>query len=194
MSVTLKKGGKFTLKKGVTNLKNIRVGLGWSVNNYGDTDYDLDASVFLLAGNDKVTCDEDLVFYGNLVSKKGAVEHMGDNRTGGTGDEDDEVINIRLSKVAGNIEHIVFVATIYEKDDAFNFGLVDNAYIRVVNNDDDTEILRYNLTDEYNVYDGVIVGSIDRTDNDEWEFNAIGTGIQGGLATLCNKYGIEVED
>ena len=192
MSVSLKKGGKLSLKKGMTNLSKLRVGLGWDSNRFSnDGEFDLDASAFLLAGNDKVTCDEDLIFYGNLVSKKGAVEHTGDNRTG-EGDGDDETILVNLDKVPGNIDKIVFVVTIYE--DGHNFGMIDNAYIRVINDEDNDEILRYDLTESYSIETGLVAGAICRNDDDTWEFQAIGEAVEGGLNTLCSRYGIEVED
>lgn len=192
MAISLKKGQKVDLTKGNPSLSKILIGLGWDTNKYdGGFDFDLDAAAFLLGANGKVTADEDFVFYNNLKHKSGAVEHMGDNLTG-EGDGDDEEIKIDLSKVPANIEKIDFTVTIYEADERKQtFGQVSNAYIRVVDDSTGTELIRYDLGEDFSVETAVVVGEIYRH-NGEWKFNAIGSGFSGGLAALGRNYGVNV--
>ena len=192
MPVSLSKGQKISLTKDNPGLKNVLVGLGWDVNKF-DTggDFDLDASVFLLGENGKVRGQQDFVFYGNKEHESGSVIHMGDNRTGsGTGD--DEQIKIDLSKVPTGIAKIAFAVTIYEADKrSQNFGQVSNSFIRICDADNDTELVRYDLGEEFSIETAVVVGELYRY-GAEWKFNAIGSGYNGGLAALCDGYGIEV--
>lgn len=192
MAVNLSKGQKVSLTKGNPGLSKIVVGLGWNTNKYdGGFDFDLDAAAFLLGANGKVTSDADFVFYGNLKHASGAVEHMGDNLTG-DGDGDDEQIKVNLSAVPANIEKIGFTVTIYDAETRKqNFGQVSNAYIRIFDETSNTELIRYDLGEDFSVETAVVVGEMYRN-NGEWKFNAIGSGFQGGLYALCKNYGVNV--
>ena len=192
MAISLKKGQKVDLTKGNPSLSKILIGLGWDVNKYdGGFDFDLDAAAFLLGANGKVISDEDFVFYNNLKHQSGAVEHMGDNLTG-AGEGDDEEIKIDLSKVPSNIEKIDFTVTIYDAEvRKQTFGQVSNAYIRVIDDTNGTELIRYDLGEDFSVETAVVVGEIYRH-NGEWKFNAIGSGFSGGLAALGRNYGVNV--
>lgn len=192
MAVNLSKGQKVSLTKGNPGLSKIVVGLGWDTNKYdGGFDFDLDAAAFLLGANGKVTSDADFVYYGNLKHGSGAVEHMGDNLTG-DGDGDDEQIKVNLSAVPANIEKIGFTVTIYDAETRKqNFGQVSNAYIRIFDEASNTELIRYDLGEDFSVETAVVVGEMYRN-NGEWKFNAIGSGFQGGLFALCKNYGVNV--
>ena len=193
MPINLQKGQKISLTKDNPKLKNLIVGLGWDTNRFdGGSEFDLDAEVFLIGENGKSPSPEDFVFYGNLKHKSGAVEHLGDNRTG-EGEGDDEQIKVDLSKVPSNISRIVFTVTIYEADiRRQNFGQVSNSFIRIVDEDKNQEIVHYDLGEDFSIETAVVVGEIYRH-NGDWKFNAVGSGFQGGLAALCGNYGIEVE-
>ncbi len=192
MAVSLTKGQKVDLTKGNPGLSKLVVGLGWDTNRYdGGADFDLDAAAFLLDGTGKVTGDADFVFYGNLKHASGAVEHLGDNLTG-EGDGDDEQIKINLSAVPANIEKIDFTVTIYDAEARRqNFGQVSNAFIRVVDESNNTELVRFDLGEDFSIETAVVVGELYRN-NGEWKFNAIGSGFQGGLEALCRNYGVNV--
>ena len=192
MAVNLSKGQKVSLTKGNPGLSKIVVGLGWDTNKYdGGFDFDLDAAAFLLGANGKVTSDSDFIFYGNLKHGSGAVEHMGDNLTG-DGDGDDEQIKVNLSTVPANIEKIGFTVTIYDAETRKqNFGQVSNAYIRIFDEASNTELIRYDLGEDFSIETAVVVGEMYRN-NGEWKFNAIGSGFQGGLEALCKNYGVNV--
>ncbi len=192
MGITLAKGQKVDLTKSNPGLKNIVVGLGWDVNKYdGGFSFDLDTAAFLTDVNGKVTSDTDFVFYNNLRHPSGSVIHLGDNLTG-AGDGDDEQIKVALDKVPANIEKICFTATIHEAMQRNqNFGQVSNAYIRVVDESNGTELIRYDLGEDFSIETAIVVGELYRH-NGEWKFNAIGSGYQGGLAALCNNFGINV--
>ena len=193
MPINLSKGQKVSLTKGNPGLKNIMVGLGWDVNAF-DTgaDFDLDASVFLCGANGKCPTEKEFIFYGNLKHPSESVEHMGDNLTGG-GEGDDEQIMIDLTKVPASIEKIAFTVTIYEADARRqNFGQVSNAFIRIVDQSNGQELIRYDLGEDFSIETAVVVGELYKH-NGEWKFNAIGSGFQGGLAALCVHYGIDAE-
>lgn len=192
MAISLAKGQKVDLTKGNAGLRKIIVGLGWDTNKYdGGFDFDLDAAAFLLGANGKVPSDADFVFYGNLKHTSGSVEHMGDNLTG-DGEGDDEQIKIDLSLVPANIEKIAFTVTIYDAEvRKQNFGQVNNAFIRIVNETSGAELLRFDLGEEFSIETAVVVGELYRN-NGEWKFNAIGSGFAGGLAALCKNYGVNV--
>ncbi len=193
MPVNLKKGQKVSLTKDNPGLKSVVVGIGWDVNRF-DTggSFDLDSSAFLITDAGKVSRQEDFIFYGNLKHPSGAVEHLGDNRTG-EGEGDDEQIKVDLSKVPGNISKIAFAVTIYEAEERNqNFGQVNNAFIRIYNAETGEEMLRYDLGEDFSIETAAVFGELYRH-NGEWKFNAIGSGFQGGLAALCSNYGIEVE-
>ena len=192
MAVSLSKGQKVDLTKGNPGLSKIIVGLGWDTNKYdGGADFDLDAAAFLLAANGKVASDSDFVFYGSLKHSSGGVEHMGDNLTG-EGDGDDEQIKVNLAAVPASVDKIGFTVTIYEAESRKqNFGQVSNAYIRIVDETSNAELIRYDLGEDFSVETAVVVGELYRN-NGEWKFNAIGSGFQGGLKALCQNYGVNV--
>lgn len=193
MPVNLQKGQKVSLTKGNPGLKKVVVGLGWDVNAF-DTggDFDLDAAAFLLTDSGKVKGSEDFVFYGNLKHSSESVQHMGDNLTG-AGEGDDEQIRVDLSMVPGDISKIAFTATIYEAEARRqNFGQVNNAFIRIYNEETGEEMLRYDLGEDFSIETAVVFGELYKNGS-EWKFNAIGNGYQGGLAALCANYGVDVE-
>ena len=192
MAVNLSKGQKVDLTKGNPGLSSIVVGLGWDTNKYdGGADFDLDAAAFLTGANGKVSSDADFVFYGNLKHASGAVEHTGDVRDGGA-EGDDEVIKVDLSLVPPNVEKIAFTVTIYEADVRHqNFGQVSNAYIHIMDGTNGTELIRFDLGEDFSIETAVVVGELYRN-NGEWKFNAIGSGFQGGLHALCLNFGVNV--
>ena len=161
-----------------------------AAGEYG-ADFDLDAAAFLVGENGKVPADSDFVFYGNLKHNSESVIHQGDNLTG-AGDGDDEQILVDLSKVPANIAKIAFTVTIYDADvRKQNFGQVSNSFIRVVDETTGSELIRFDLGEDFSIETAVVVGEIYRH-NGEWKFNAIGSGFQGGLEALCVNYGVNV--
>jgi len=193
MPISLSKGQKVSITKNNPGLSKVVVGLGWDINQF-DTGgaFDLDAAAFMLTDLGKVSKSEDFVFFGNLKHVSGSVEHLGDNRTG-DGEGDDEQIKINLSLVPANITKIAFTATIYEAEQRRqNFGQVNNAFIRIYNEENGEELLRYDLGEDFSIETAVVFGELYKN-NGEWKFNAIGSGYQGGLAALCENYGVEVE-
>lgn len=192
MPVSLQKGQKVSLTKDNPGLTKVVVGLGWDVNQFDTgSDFDLDAAAFMLGENGKVSAQEDFVFYGNLKHPSGGVEHMGDNLTG-EGEGDDEQIKVNLSMVPANITKIVFTATIYEAEQRRqNFGQVNNAFIRIYNEANGEELLRYDLGEDFSIETAAVFGELYKNGS-EWKFNAIGSGYQGGLAALCANYGVQV--
>ena len=193
MPVSLQKGQKVSLTKGNPGLTKVVVGIGWDVNAFDTgTDFDLDSAAFLLGDNGKVTSSSDFVFFGNLTHSSGAVQHQGDNTTG-VGDGDDEQIKIDLSKVPAHITKIAFTVTIYEAEARRqNFGQVSNAFVRIYNEATGEEMLRYDLGEDFSIETAAVFGELYKY-GDEWKFNAIGSGYQGGLAALCANYGVDVE-
>ena len=193
MPVSLQKGQKVSLTKENPGLSKVVVGLGWDVNAF-DTggDFDLDASAFLLTDSGKVSTQEDFVFFGNLLHPSGSVQHMGDNLTG-AGDGDDEQIKVELSKVPGNITKIAFTVTIYKPEERRqNFGQINNAFIRIYNEETGEEMLRYDLGEDFSIETAAVFGELYKNGS-EWKFNAIGSGYQGGLAALCANYGNDAQ-
>jgi len=192
MPINLTKGQKVDLTKGNPGLKSIMVGLGWDVNAFDSgNDFDLDAAAFLLGDNGKCPTEKEFVFYGNLEHPSEAVKHMGDNLTG-EGEGDDEQIMVDLTKIPANVTKIAFTVTIYDADTRRqNFGQVSNAYIRIVDEATNTELIHYDLGEDFSIETAVVVGELYKHGS-EWKFNAIGSGFQGGLAALCGHYGIEV--
>jgi len=193
MPVNLQKGQKVSITKGNPGLSKLIVGLGWDVNQF-DTggDFDLDTAAFLLTDNGKVSKSEDFVYFGNLKHPSGCAEHLGDNLTG-AGDGDDEQIKINLSLIPAGITKIAFSVTIYEAESRRqNFGQVNNAFIRICNEATGEELLRYDLGEDFSIETAAVFAELYKN-NDEWKFNAIGSGYQGGLAALCANYGVDVE-
>jgi tellurium resistance protein TerD len=191
MAVSLAKGANVSLSKESPGLKKILAGLGWENRTTDGADFDLDASVFLLKSDGTVRNDNDFIFYNNLKSTDGSVEHTGDNTTG-EGDGDDEVIKVNLEALPSDVEKIAFTVTIHEADSRRqNFGQVNNAFIRIVNDSNGTEIARFDLSEDYSTETAMIFGEIYRH-NGEWKFKAIGQGFNGGLAPLAKNYGVNI--
>lgn len=192
MAVSLQKGQKIDLTKGNPGLSKIVVGLGWDTNKYdGGLDFDLDAAAFLLEGNGKVSSDGDFIFYNNLKHSSGSVEHLGDNLTG-EGEGDDEQIKVDLANVPAAIEKIDFTVTIHEAEERKqNFGQVSNAFIRIVDETNNKELIRYDLGEDFSVETAVVVGELYRNGG-EWKFNAVGSGFSGGLAALGKNFGVNI--
>jgi tellurium resistance protein TerD len=192
LGINLAKGQRIDLTKTNPGLTKVIVGLGWDTNRYhGGNDFDLDASAFLTDANGRVIQDSDFIFYNNLVHSSGSVEHTGDNRTG-EGDGDDEQIKIYFSKVPSHVHRIAITVTIHDADARFqNFGQVSNAFVRLVDEDTDNEVLRFDLGEDFSVETAVVFCELYRH-NSDWKFNAIGSGFSGGLAALCRNYGLEV--
>jgi tellurium resistance protein TerD len=191
VAISLSKGGRISLSKEAPDLKLVHVGLGWDPRVTDGTDFDLDASAFMLAANGKVRADTDFVFYNQLRSPCGSVEHTGDNRTG-VGEGDDEVIMVDLTKVPADVQKIAFTVTIHEADQRRqNFGQVQNAFIRLANAETNAEVARYDLTEDASTETAMIFGEIYRHGN-EWKFSAVGQGYAGGLSAMCQQYGITV--
>ena len=187
--VILKKGQKTSLSKIAPNLKNIRIGLGWDAG--ANTNYDLDSEVFLLGANEKVLGDNWFVFYGQLASPDGAVIHHGDS-SDGAGGGDDEIIDINLSQLNPQVAKLVFVVTINEaKENGYNFGQIQNAYIRVIDNSTGKELVKFSLSEYYKEVVSMVVGEI-YLKNGEWRFNPVGMGTGDDLEGLCIKYGVNV--
>jgi tellurium resistance protein TerD len=190
MAVSLEKGQRVSLEKIAPGLTEVFVGLGWDLKSV-DTgvDFDLDSSVFLLGSNDKLISDKHFVFFNNLTSPDPAksIEHTGDNLTG-AGDGDDEVIKIKLTQVPADVEKIVISVTIHEAQERKqNFGQVQNAFVRVVNLQNEQEVVRYDLVEDYSTETALIMAELYRKDG-EWRLNAVGAGYQGGLKALLDRY------
>jgi len=193
MVVSLNKGGNVSLTKeaGAAGLFRVRAGLGWDVRTTTGADFDLDASALMVGASGKVLSDQHFVFYGNLVSQDGTVEHTGDNLTG-EGEGDDESINVDLSAMAPEVERIVIPVSIYDADSrGQNFGQVSNAYIRIVNADNETELARYDLSEDASSETAMVFGELYRRDG-EWKFRAVGQGYASGLAGIARDYGVNV--
>ena len=181
MGINLQKGGNINLSKEAPGLTQVKVGLGWDVNQY-DTggDFDLDVSVAMLGANGKLINEQSFVFYNNLQDPTGSVKHSGDNRTG-VGSGDDETVDVNLATVPAEVETIRFAVTIHEAEARRqNFGMVHNAYIRILDPANNNEIARYDLTEDFSTETCVIPGELYRHGAD-WKFRAVGAGYTGGL-------------
>ena len=192
MAISLAKGQKVDLTKGNPGLSKILIGLGWDINRYdGGAQFDLDASAFMLGDNGKVPSDAEFIFYNQPKHASGSVEYMGDNRTG-EGEGDDEQIKIDLSKVPANVQKISFTVTIDQADERKqNFGQVENSFIRVVDEANNKELIRYDLGEDFSIETAVVVAEIYRHGG-EWKFQAIGSGFSGGLKALGQNFGVNV--
>ena len=191
MAISLTKGGNISLSKTDPTLKNIIIGLGWDARPTDGQDFDLDASAFLLKEDGKVRSDTDFIFYNQLRSACGSIEHTGDNLTG-DGDGDDESLILKLDMIPYVVQRIVFTVTIHDADKRKqNFGQVSNATIRVVNQDTGIEVIRYDLSEDASTETAMVFGEVYRHNN-EWKFKAVGQGYAGGLAALAAQYGITV--
>lgn len=190
MAISLNKGGNLSLSKTDPNLVRILIGLGWDERVTDGAAFDLDASAFLLTVSGKVRGDHDFIFYNQLKSQDDSVEHTGDNRSG-LGDGDDEALLVNLSKVAPEVEKIAITVTIHDAQArSQNFGQITNAFIRIVNQDTQVELVRFDLAEDYSTETAMVFGEVYRH-NGEWKFRAVGQGYSGGLAAMCQQYGIQ---
>lgn len=192
MAIQLSKGQRIDLTKNDPSLQKIMIGLGWDVKSFdGGQDFDLDASVFLLNEAGQCRNELDFIFYNNLQSSEGSVKHLGDNRTG-EGDGDDEQITIDLARVPQDVHRIAITVTIHDAElRNQNFGQIANAFARLVNQDNDNEVLRFDLGEDFSIETAVVFCELYRHGID-WKFNAVGSGYQGGLAALVQAYGLSV--
>lgn len=206
MAVNLSKGQKISLVKAASDagvaggLTKVCVGLGWDINQFdGGSEFDLDASAFVLGTNAKVLSDESFVFYGSQKTNAqgmkcdptGCVVHTGDNRTG-AGAGDDETIMIDLKNIPAEVDRIAVAVTIYDAETRRQtFGQVCNSYCRIYDEATGTEMVHYDLGEDFSTETAIVVGELYRH-NGEWKFNAVGSGWQGGLAALCNNYGVNI--
>ena len=191
MGISLAKGGNVNLTQGNASLKEVAIGLGWDARATDGTAFDLDASAFLLGANGKVADDSHFIFYGQLSFPNGSVVHQGDNLTG-DGDGDDEVIEVDILRVPEYVQKISFSVSIHEAAQRRQtFGMVDNAYIRVVNKADGKELARYDLSEDGSTETAMIFGELYRH-NGDWKFRAVGQGFAGGLGPLAVHYGVNI--
>lgn len=191
MAISLNKGGRLSLNKEAPDLKKVLVGLGWDARSTDGVDFDLDASAFLLSASGKARSEADFIFYNQLKSSCGSVQHTGDNLTG-AGEGDDEVIMIDLARIPADVQKVAFTVTIHEAEQRRqNFGQVINAYIRIVNAETQVEIARYDLAEDASTETAMIFGELYRHSG-EWRFSAVGQGYVGGLAAMCRQYGINI--
>lgn len=191
MGVSLTKGGNVSLTKEAPGLSAVTIGLGWDVRTTTGTDFDLDGSAIALNETKKVLSDQHFVFFNNLRSPDGSIEHTGDNLTG-DGDGDDEAINIDLNGVPPEVVSIIFPVSIYDAEArSQSFGQVRNAFIRVVNRADGTEIARYDLSEDASTETAMVFGELYRN-GPEWKFRAIGQGYASGLSGIARDYGVNV--
>src|SRR5690606_38219396 len=191
MAISLQKGGNVNLSKEAPGLTSLKVGLGWDIRATDGAAFDLDGAVFLLNASGKVRSDADFIFYNNLKSADGSVVHSGDNTTG-AGEGDDEFVTIDLSKVPADVDKVVLGVTIHDAETRHqNFGMVGKAFIRCVNNANNQEVARYDLSEDGSTEAAMIFGEIYRNGAD-WKFRAIGQGFAGGLGPLARNYGVNV--
>ena len=191
MGVSLTKGGNVSLTKAAPGLTAVNVGLGWDVRTTTGADFDLDASALLLGADGRVLSDQHFVFFNNLKSPDGTVEHTGDNLTG-EGEGDDEMIKVNLAGVAPEVDKIVFPVSIHDADArGQSFGQITNAFIRVVNAADNNELTRYDLSEDYSTETALVFGELYRN-GAEWKFRAVGQGYASGLAGIAKDYGVNV--
>jgi len=190
-TVSLQKGGNMSLSKAAPGLTQAYVGLGWDVRQSPGAPFDLDASCFLLNAAGKIRQPQDFIFYNNLRSVDGSIIHQGDNLTG-VGSGDDERILVNLALIPADVQRIVFVVSIYEAlQRNQNFGMVQNAFIRVVNADNQVEIVRFDLSEEASLLNALLFGELYRYNN-EWKFRALGQGVQGGLQQVGAMFGMSL--
>jgi tellurium resistance protein TerD len=191
MGVTLAKGGNVSLSKAAPNLTQVLIGLGWKARSTTGAAFDLDASA-LLCANGRVLGDEYFVFYNNLKSPDGSVEHTGDELVGGSGSDDDETVLVDLTLVPAHVEKIVFPVSIYDAETrSQTFGQVVDAYIRVVNQQDGQELARYDLSEDASSETAMIFGELYRREG-EWKFRAVGQGYASGLRGIALDFGVNV--
>jgi tellurium resistance protein TerD len=191
MGVSLTKGGNVSLTKQAPNLTAVTVGLGWDVRSTTGADFDLDASALGLTDQHRIVNDQFFVFFNNLRSPDGSIEHTGDNLTG-EGDGDDEAIKVNLTAVPAEVASIVFPVSIYDADArGQSFGQVRNAFIRVVDQNGGAELARYDLTEDASTETAMVFGELYRN-GPEWKFRAIGQGYASGLAGIARDFGVNL--
>jgi tellurium resistance protein TerD len=191
VGISLQKGANVSLSRTDPGLSRILIGLGWEARSTTGNDFDLDASLFLVQATGKVPGDDHFVFYNQLRSPCGSVEHTGDNRTG-EGDGDDEALNVNLNAVPQNITRLVVAVTIHDAEARRqNFGQVEGAFMRIVNSETNAEIARFDLSEDYSTETAMVFGEVYRH-NGEWKFKAVGQGYAGGLHALCLQHGVNV--
>ncbi|WP_067822595.1 TerD family protein [Actinomadura kijaniata] len=191
MGVSLSKGGNVSLTKQAPGLTSVSVGLGWDLRTTTGTDFDLDASALVLDASGKIITDQHFVFFNNLRTPDGAVVHTGDNKTG-AGEGDDEQITVNFGAMPDAAERVAFAVSVYEADArGQNFGQVRNAYIRVVNEADGTEMARYDLTEDASTETAMVFGELYRNGS-EWKFRAVGQGYASGLAGIAMDFGVNI--
>ncbi len=191
MAISLQKGGNVSLTKTDPGMTKALVGLGWDARSTDGAAFDLDASVFMVGDSGKVLSDGHFVFYNQKTSPDGAVVHSGDNTTG-AGEGDDETVSINLPGVGADVQRVVFAVTIHEAESRKqNFGMVRNAFMRVLNQDSNTELARFDLSEDYSTETAMVFGEIYRHSG-EWKFKAVGQGFAGGLKALASDHGVNV--
>lgn len=191
MTVSLTKGGNVSLTKQAPHMTAAMVGLGWDARTTDGKAFDLDASAIGCDANGKVISDSYFIFFNNLKSPDGSIEHTGDNTTG-EGDGDDEAIKVNLAAVPAEIDKVVFIVSIYEADTrGQSFGQVRNAYIRVLNQTDNAEIARYDLSEDASSETAMVFAELYRNAG-EWKFRAVGQGYASGLGGIARDYGVNV--
>lgn len=191
MAVSLSKGGNVSLNKEAPGIRAVLLGLGWDARATDGSDFDLDASLFMLRSDGRVRSDADFIFYNNLKSGEGAVEHTGDNLTG-VGEGDDEAIKVDLTRIPADVQRLSVAVTIHQAAERRqNFGMVSNAFIRVVDQADSKEIARYDLSEDASTETAMIFGELYRAESD-WKFKAVGQGFQGGLGPLAQTFGVSL--
>ena len=191
MGVSLSKGGNVSLTKAAPGLTAVTVGLGWDVRTTTGTDFDLDASALGLGESKKILSDQYFIFFNNLSSPDGSITHKGDNLTG-EGDGDDEQVSVNLAAVPAEIASIVFPVSIYDGDSrGQSFGQVRNAFIRVVDQANSTELARYDLSEDASTETAMVFGELYRNGSD-WKFRAVGQGYASGLAGIARDFGVSV--
>lgn len=189
MPISLSKGANISLSKAAPGLTKVTVGLGWDVRQTDGAAFDLDGSVYLCGVSGTVRGDGDFVFYNQLKSGDGSVEHLGDNKTG-AGEGDDENVRINLATVPADVDKIAVGVTIHEAAQrSQNFGMVRNAFIRIINDDNGEELARYDLSEDASVETSMVFGEVYRHGG-EWKFRAVGQGFQGGLDAMAKSFGV----
>lgn len=188
MGIALTKGANLSLSKSDLATQKTLIGLGWNTHPKDGLDFDLDASVFMLNEHGKVRGNKDFIFYGNLESKCKSLQHVRDNCAGA----DDEAVLVEFEKVPDDIHRLAITVTIHAADERKqNFGQVEDAFIRIVNEDDNRELARFDLSEVYSTETAMIFGEVYRYGG-EWKFKAVGKGFSGGLEAMCKTFGVQV--
>jgi tellurium resistance protein TerD len=191
VGVSLSKGGNVSLSKEAPGLTSIMVGLGWDARTTTGSDFDLDASAIACRADGRVLSDQYFIFFNNLKSPDGAIEHQGDNLTG-AGEGDDEQVKVNLASLPPEIDKIVFPVSIYDAEARQqSFGQVRNAFIRIANDLGGAEIARYDLSEDASTETAMIFGEVYRHGAD-WKFRAVGQGYATGLRGIAQDYGVNV--